>query len=102
MHDIRRRIVVKKRAVSIIRRNRRWTPQRLTQAWARLRLRTSILSQHLERSLVMASRRPLLIAVVLLAFLASYPTAAPNYSDWGAPVNLGPVVNSPFNDVATT
>jgi Tol biopolymer transport system component len=47
----------------------------------------------------MAFRRPLLIAVVSLAFLASYPTAAPTYSDWGAPVNLGAVVNSPFNDV---
>jgi Tol biopolymer transport system component len=46
----------------------------------------------------MASRRFLLTAVVLLAFVASYPTAAPKYSDWGAPVSLGPVVNSLYND----
>ena len=46
----------------------------------------------------MASYRNVLIAVVLVAFLASYPTAAPKYSDWSAPVNLGAVINSPFND----
>ena len=46
----------------------------------------------------MASLRNVLTAVVLVALLASYPTAAPEYSDWFAPVNLGAVVNSPFND----
>jgi hypothetical protein len=43
-------------------------------------------------------RYSVLTAVVLVALLASYPTAAPKYSDWSAPVNLGAVVNSPFND----
>jgi len=37
-------------------------------------------------------------AVVLLALLASYPTAAPEFSDWSTPVNLGPIVNSTFAD----
>jgi Tol biopolymer transport system component len=46
----------------------------------------------------MASLRNVLTAVVLVALLASYPTAAPKYSDWSAPKNLGAVVNSPFND----
>src|SRR5437870_5414963 len=46
----------------------------------------------------MASLRNVLTAVVLVALLASYPTAAPKYSDWSAPVNLGAVINSPFND----
>ncbi len=46
----------------------------------------------------MASLRNVLTAVVLVALLASYPTAAPSYSDWSAPVNLGAVINSPFND----
>jgi hypothetical protein len=38
--------------------------------------------------------RVTLTAVVLLALLASSPTAAPKFSDWSAPVNLGPLVNS--------
>ena len=46
----------------------------------------------------MASLRNVLTAVVLVALLASYPTAAPKYSDWSAPVNLGAVINSSFND----
>jgi hypothetical protein len=46
----------------------------------------------------MASRRNVLTAALLLVLLASYPTAAPKYSDWSAPLNLGAVVNSPFND----
>ena len=33
-----------------------------------------------------------------LAVLASFPTAAPKFSDWSAPVNLGSVVNSPIGD----
>jgi WD40-like Beta Propeller Repeat len=43
----------------------------------------------------MASIRNVLIAVVLLVLLAS---AAPKYAPWGAPVNLGAVLNSPFAD----
>src|SRR5438128_803167 len=46
----------------------------------------------------MACLRNVLTVVVLVALLASYPTAAPKYSDWSAPVNLGAVINSPFND----
>jgi Tol biopolymer transport system component len=46
----------------------------------------------------MTSLRNVLTAVVLLALLASYPTAAPKYADWSKPVNLGAVVNSPFDD----
>jgi hypothetical protein len=47
----------------------------------------------------MASLRSGITAGVLLALLASYPTAAPQFSDWAAPLNLGPSINSPFNDV---
>jgi Tol biopolymer transport system component len=46
----------------------------------------------------MASLRNVLTAVLLVALLISYPTAAPKYSDWSAPENLGAVVNSSFND----
>jgi len=46
----------------------------------------------------MTRLRNVLTAVVLLALLASYPAAAPKYSDWSAPVNLGAVVNSTSND----
>jgi Tol biopolymer transport system component len=42
--------------------------------------------------------RNVLTAVVLVALLASSPTAAPKYSDWSEPVNLGAVVNSSSND----
>jgi hypothetical protein len=38
--------------------------------------------------------RVTLTAVALLALLASSPTAAPKFSEWSAPMNLGPVVNS--------
>ena len=44
--------------------------------------------------------RVTLTAVVLLALLVSSPTAAPKFSDWSAPVNLGPVVNSSATDAA--
>jgi hypothetical protein len=44
----------------------------------------------------MASIRNVLTAIVLLAVLAF---AAPKYSQWGAPVNLGAVVNSPVIDL---
>lgn len=47
----------------------------------------------------MASPRIVIAAAVLLALLASDPPAAPEYSDWAAPVNLGSVVNSTFNDL---
>lgn len=46
----------------------------------------------------MTSRRIVLTAIVLLAALASYVTAGPKYSDWSAPLNLGAIINSPFND----
>ena len=46
----------------------------------------------------MASFRNVLTAVALVAVLASYPTAAPKYSDWSAPINLGAIVNSASND----
>ena len=48
----------------------------------------------------MASPRVALTGIVLLALLASSPTAAPKFSDWSAPMNLGPVVNSAFADQA--
>jgi hypothetical protein len=44
-------------------------------------------------------RNALCMVVVVLA-LASYFPAAPRFSDWSAPVNLGPVVNSAFRDAA--
>jgi hypothetical protein len=46
----------------------------------------------------MAFSRVVLTAVLLLALLASSPTAAPDFSDWTSPDNLGPVVNSASND----
>jgi Tol biopolymer transport system component len=46
----------------------------------------------------MASVRNVLTAVVLVALLASYPTAEPKYSAWSVPVNLGAVINSTSND----
>jgi hypothetical protein len=46
-------------------------------------------------------RRTLFCAfVTLFAFLASYLMAQPDFSDWSAPTNLGPVINSAFRDVA--
>lgn len=46
--------------------------------------------------------RSAVAAIALLALLTSYPTAAPNFSDWSAPINLGAGVNSPFNDASPT
>jgi hypothetical protein len=41
------------------------------------------------------------LTVLLVLSLAVYTTAAAlKFSDWSAPVNLGPSVNSPFNDFA--
>ena len=43
----------------------------------------------------------LVLAVLLMRSLVTSPAAAAsNLSDWSAPVNLGPLVNSPFNDFA--
>jgi hypothetical protein len=38
------------------------------------------------------------VTAFAVALLASHPTASPPYSDWSVPLNLGAVVNSPFND----
>lgn len=56
------------------------------------------MSRSTPQSSTTASSRSVLTAALLFALLASYPTAAPNYSDWSPPLNLGPVVNSPYND----
>jgi len=42
--------------------------------------------------------RVTLSVVCLLAVLASFPAAAPRFSDWSEPVNLGPLVNAVSND----
>ena len=42
----------------------------------------------------MVSLRIALTFVLFLALLASSPTAAPKFSEWSAPENLGPIVNS--------
>ena len=40
-------------------------------------------------------------AIILISMVSTSPvTAAPEYSEWSAPINLGPVVNSGFNDLA--
>jgi hypothetical protein len=39
-----------------------------------------------------------LTAIALFAIASSYPTAAPEYSAWTAPINLGAPVNSTFAD----
>ena len=46
----------------------------------------------------MATFRNVLTAVAFVAVLASHPAAAPEYSDWSAPINLGAIVNSASND----
>jgi hypothetical protein len=43
-------------------------------------------------------KKRLYMSIVCLALLASYLIARPRFSDWSAPVNLGPIVNSAFND----
>jgi hypothetical protein len=50
----------------------------------------------------MAFLRVALTAVALLAPLAFYPTAAPNFSDWSAPVNLGSTINTASNEQGPT
>jgi hypothetical protein len=44
----------------------------------------------------MAIFRVALTAIVLVTLIASSPSAAPDFSDWSAAVNLGPIVNSAF------
>ena len=40
-------------------------------------------------------------AIILISMVSTSPvTAAPEHSEWSAPINLGPVVNSGFNDLA--
>jgi hypothetical protein len=46
----------------------------------------------------MTSARLALVLLVVLGIGASYPAAAPRYSDWTTPVSLGATINSPFND----
>ena len=46
----------------------------------------------------MVVSRAILAAIGIVALLVSSPTAAPNFSDWSQPVNLGSVVNSTAND----
>ena len=41
------------------------------------------------------------VVVVVLSQL-SYTTAQPHYSDWSAPVNLGPVINTTANESGPT
>jgi len=50
----------------------------------------------------MAFLRVALTAVALLALLAFYPTAAPKFSDWSAPVNLGSTINTALNEQGPT
>jgi len=42
----------------------------------------------------------LALTVLLVLGLVAYNAAASKFSDWSAPVNLGPIVNSAFNDFA--
>jgi Tol biopolymer transport system component len=46
----------------------------------------------------MSRIRNVLTSALLLGLVAAYPTAAPNYSDWSTPLNLGVLVNSVSND----
>jgi WD40 repeat protein len=39
-------------------------------------------------------------ALGLLMLLTSYPIAQPKFSDWSEPINLGPEVNTTFNEAA--
>lgn len=58
----------------------------------------------LEKKKTRSSFRPhlvltLLVGVMLAIVMTQAPSAfAQKYSDWSAPVNLGPVINSAFND----
>ena len=48
----------------------------------------------------MSFLRMTLTAVVLVALSSSFPGAAPASSDWSAPTNLGPIINSASTDAA--
>lgn len=48
----------------------------------------------------MRTRIVVYAAIVTLALVASDFTAQPNFSGWATPANLGPLVNSSFNDAA--
>ena len=37
--------------------------------------------------------------ICLVGLAASRPGAAPKFSDWAPPTNLGPAINSPFGEV---
>src|SRR5207248_907742 len=38
------------------------------------------------------------LLIITFVIVSRSPSAAPKYSPWSAPVNLGPVVNSPFGE----
>ena len=42
--------------------------------------------------------RSVLTCLVVAVLVTSRPGAAPKFSDWDSPLNLGPTINSPFND----
>lgn len=53
----------------------------------------------------MDSRRSFFVAAVgfiVVVIVSTLMTAEPGFSDWSAPVNLGPVVNSAFGDAGPT
>ena len=51
-----------------------------------------------SRSHSMVVLRAALTVIVLLALSVSSAAAQPDFSDWAAPVNLGPIVNSSFTE----
>lgn len=58
----------------------------------------------LRKSIFVAANGFAVVAVVsiLIATPSYMAVAPPGYSDWSAPVSLGPVVNSAFNDIGAT
>src|SRR6185436_20973848 len=53
-----------------------------------------------RRNSVIASIRVGVVAIILTVITTSSPvTASPGFSDWSTPVNLGPLINSAFNDI---
>lgn len=56
---------------------------------------------HSRRRFLLTTASGAAVAIVLISLVStSSVTAAPDYSEWSAPINLGPVVNSGFNDLA--
>ena len=56
---------------------------------------------HSRSHLLITSASGAVAAIILIAMASTSPvTAAPEYSEWSRPINLGPVVNSGFNDLA--